>query len=58
MPTMSASFAVLAHQGGWDEILLVGGPIVLIIAVLAIAKHRVDKLHHGDEASQELGQNG
>ena len=57
MPTMSAAFATLAHQGGWDEILLVGGPIVVIIAVLAIAKHRVDKLHQADETSQELGQN-
>ena len=27
--------AVLAHQGGWDEVLLVGGPIVVIIAVPA-----------------------
>lgn len=34
--------AVLAHQGGWDEVLLVGGPIVVIIAVLAVAKRRVD----------------
>ena len=34
--------AVLAHQGGWDEMALVGGPIVVIIAVLAVAKRRVD----------------
>ncbi|MFZ8998835.1 MAG: hypothetical protein ACO225_09330 [Ilumatobacteraceae bacterium] len=33
---------VLAHQGGWDEILLVAGPIVVIIAVLAVVKRRVD----------------
>lgn len=43
---MSASFppslALVAHQGGWDEILLVAGPIVVIIAVLAVAKRRVD----------------
>ena len=32
----------MAHQGGWDEILLVGGPIVVIIALLAVAKRRVD----------------
>jgi hypothetical protein len=42
---MAVSFALLAHQGGWDEVLLVGGPILVIIAVLAIAKQRVDKLH-------------
>ena len=36
--------ALLAHQGGWDEILLVAGPIVVIIAVLAVAKRRVDAI--------------
>ncbi len=35
--------AVLAHQGGWDEVLLVGGPIVVIIVALTIAKRRVDR---------------
>jgi hypothetical protein len=35
--------ALLAHQGGWDELLLVAGPIVVIIAVLAIVKRRVDR---------------
>ncbi len=39
---MPVDLAVVAHQGGWDEILLVGGPIVVIIALLAIAKRRVD----------------
>ena len=33
---------VLAHQGGWDEMVLVAGPIVVIIALLALAKRRVD----------------
>lgn len=42
--------AVLAHQGGWDEVLLVGGPIVVIIAVLAVAKRRVDAIDRsGDD---------
>jgi hypothetical protein len=39
---MSIISPLLAHQGGWDEVLLVGVPIVLIIALLAIAKRRVD----------------
>ncbi len=34
--------AIVAHQGGWDELLLVAGPIVIIVAVLAVAKRRVD----------------
>jgi hypothetical protein len=44
IPDMTASIALLAHQGGWDEILLVTVPIVAIVAVLAVAKRRVDKM--------------
>ena len=33
---------MLAHQGGWDEIALVAAPIVVIIALLALVKRRVD----------------
>ena len=33
---------VIAHQGGWDEMALVAGPIVVIIALLALVKRRVD----------------
>ncbi|MFZ9629316.1 MAG: hypothetical protein ACO3C1_08180 [Ilumatobacteraceae bacterium] len=41
---------VLAHQGGWDEMLMVLGPIVLIAGLLRLAKHRVTRGHH-DEPS-------
>lgn len=34
---------VLAHQGGWDEILLVAGPIAAIVVVLWRATRRVDR---------------
>jgi hypothetical protein len=34
---------LFAHQGGWDEILLIGGPIVIIIGLLWLAKRRVDQ---------------
>ena len=41
---MTASIiALLAHQGGWDEILLVAGPIAVIIGLLAIVKKRLDR---------------
>ncbi len=41
---MTASIiALLAHQGGWDEILLVAGPIVVIVGLLAIVKKRLDR---------------
>ncbi len=38
--------ALLAHQGGWDEILLVGVPIVVFAGLLAIARRRA--LRHAD----------
>ena len=34
--------ALLAHQGGWDEILLIAGPIAVIAGLLMLAKRRVD----------------
>jgi hypothetical protein len=33
---------MIAHQGGWDEILLVLGPIAVIIGLLVLARKRVD----------------
>ena len=35
---------VLAHQGGWDEILLVAGPILILGGLLKLANKRADKL--------------
>jgi len=35
--------ALLAHQGGWDEILLVLAPILLIAGLLKLAKMRVER---------------
>ena len=41
---MTASIiALLAHQGGWDEILLVAGPIAVIVGPLVIVKKRLDR---------------
>jgi len=52
MPTIAA---LVAHQGGWDEILLVIGPIVLIIGVLWVAKRRVDRLDRTTEGRDVPG---
>jgi len=47
---------LVAHQGGWDEVALVGAPILVIIALLVLAKRRVDRgfaaadSAHDDEA--------
>jgi hypothetical protein len=35
--------ALLGHQGGWDEILLVVAPMVVVAGLLWIAKRRVDR---------------
>lgn len=36
--------ALVAHQGGWDEILLVAGPILVILGVLVLARQRISRL--------------
>lgn len=33
---------LLAHQGGWDEILLVAGPIAVVVGLLAVVRKRVN----------------
>lgn len=35
---------MLAHQGGWDEILLVAGPILVITGLLLVVRKRVGNL--------------
>jgi hypothetical protein len=37
----AAGVVILAHQGGWDEMLMVLGPIALIVGLLRLAKKRV-----------------
>ena len=42
MPSIAAiAAALLAHQGGWDEILLIAGPILVVVGLLALARKRV-----------------
>ena len=36
---------MFAHQGGWDEILLVAIPISVIVGLLALANKRAKRLH-------------
>ena len=35
--------ALIAHQGGWDEILLVAAPIAVVVGLLAVARRRVTR---------------
>jgi hypothetical protein len=44
----SLTAVIVAHQGGWDEALLIAGPIVLIAVLLSIAKRRVDAANRAD----------
>ena len=44
---------VLAHQGGWDELLLIAVPIVIVIGLLAIVKRRVERAAQGANAAPE-----
>ena len=34
---------VLAHQGGWDEILLVAAPLALLAGLLYLANRRASR---------------
>ena len=45
--------ALLAHQGGWDEILLVAGPIVVIVGLLALANKRAKRLQDQRQESED-----
>jgi hypothetical protein len=38
---------VLAHQGGWDEMLMVLVPIAVLAGLLALARRRADRLPQG-----------
>ncbi len=41
MRSSLAVTGVLAHQGGWDEILLVLGPIAVITGLIIVARRRI-----------------
>ncbi|MDA2960793.1 MAG: hypothetical protein O3A61_00585 [Actinomycetota bacterium] len=45
--------AVLAHQGGWDELLLIAVPIAVVIGLLAIVKRRVERAAIAANAAPE-----
>jgi hypothetical protein len=46
---------ILAHQGGWDEMLLVAGPIIVVVALLRMAERRARRNraeHEADSSDQ------
>ncbi len=46
--------SILAHQGGWDEILIIIGPLAAIVWVVALVRHRVRR-ETDAEAEAEAG---
>lgn len=40
--------ALLAHQGGWDEIALIAGPILVVGVLIFLARRRQDDEDDGD----------
>ena len=46
-------FTLLAHQGGWDEFLLVGGPLLVVLLVLLFATRRLNKPSGEDEPGSD-----
>jgi hypothetical protein len=43
LATAGIPATLLAHQGGWDEMLLVAGPIALVGGLLWLARRRVTR---------------
>ena len=46
---------ILAHQGGWDEVLLVAGPLGLVAWLLWVADRRARRLD-GTSPTERPGQ--
>jgi hypothetical protein len=44
---------VLAHQGGWDEILLIAGPIVVIVLLLWRATRAAERTQRENATSSD-----
>ena len=45
---------IVAHQGGWDEFLLVAAPLVLIAGVLWLANKRAREFARRAEEAERL----
>lgn len=54
-PPSSVAVPLFAHQGGWDEALLVATPLVLIGLLLWVANRRVSAQLAAAAADEEPG---
>lgn len=46
---MAPTASIIAHQGGWDESLLVLVPLLILALLLLVARRRVDRMEPTDE---------
>lgn len=44
--------SILAHQGGWDEILIIVGPIAAIVGIVALVRRRLR--HEAAESDSDI----
>ncbi|MGB3412626.1 MAG: hypothetical protein WBA45_15695 [Microthrixaceae bacterium] len=51
---ITAATIVLAHQGGWDELLMVAVPVAVFAGLLYVANNRASKLGDGTSDDQVL----
>ncbi|UJW31270.1 hypothetical protein L3Q67_39790 [Saccharothrix sp. AJ9571] len=40
---------VLAHQGGWDEIMVFAGPVAIIVLLVVLARRQAPPPEDGDD---------
>lgn len=50
--------ALLAHQGGWDEMLLVLGPIAVVAGLLLLARTRVERATRAHDVRSQSSPDG
>ena len=48
------SLAIIAHQRGWDEGLLIAAPLLVIVGLLRLAKRRAEKSDHSAEPESQI----
>ncbi len=41
--------SIIAHEGGWDEVLLVAGPLAALFLLLVLANRRAKQLDKPDD---------
>lgn len=44
---------ILAHQGGWDEILWIAGPLLIVGGLLWLANRRANALNDDESGNQD-----